>query len=303
MKLDKLATVKNTITSTVGRAGLKVSKYSPEILMTVGVVAIVGGTIAACKSTLKIEEVLDEHNQTMDDINMIAEKGVVRGDEEYTEQDAQKDKAILTIQTGWKLVKLYAPAAFLIGGGITCILSSFGIMKKRNVALMAAYRAVDEAFKDYRRRVVEEYGEDVDRGLKTGIKTYENKETGEMVEVQMDAKGLNPSIYARYFDETSTQWTRNAELNLMKLHQIQNYCNDMLRARGHLFLNEVYDELGLPRSQAGQFVGWLKEGGCDGVVDFGIYDIHRARARDFVNGIEKAILLDFNVDGPIYDLI
>lgn len=299
----KLATIKNSITRVAGRAGLKVSKYSPEILLGIGVVSIVGGTIYACKSTLKVEEILDEHQETMDSINRA--EGIEGMETSYTEQDAKKDRAILVIQTGWKLVKLYAPAAFLVGGGITCIMSSHGIMKKRNAALVSAYNALDQAFKDYRRRVIEATDEQFDEEMRTGAyeTTLRDPETEEEKVLKVKSDGMSPSIYARYFDESSSQWCKNAEMNLMKVISIQNFANDKLKAQGHLFLNEVYDMLGFERTQAGAIVGWLARDGYDGYVDFGIHDIARSKARDFVNGLERVILLDFNVDGTIYDKI
>jgi hypothetical protein len=68
-----------------------------------------------------------------------------------------------------------------------------------------------------------------------------------------------------------------------------------------VFLNEVYEGLGMERCQMGQHVGWLKAGRSrgDGFIDFGIYDIFDESKRAFVNGFEPVALLDFNVDGPI----
>jgi hypothetical protein len=63
--------------------------------------------------------------------------------------------------------------------------------------------------------------------------------------------------------------------------------------------------LGIDRSKAGSVVGWVitKEGTGDNFIDFGVFDGDNPRARDFVNGREGSILLDFNVDGVIYDKI
>ena len=38
-------------------------------------------------------------------------------------------------------------------------------------------------------------------------------------------------------------------------------------------------------------------------MDFGLFDIYKAKARDFVNGYEPAIILDFNVVGDILDYV
>ena len=63
---------------------------------------------------------------------------------------------------------------------------------------------------------------------------------------------------------------------------------------------------GFEPTRAGQVVGWRyepEESNCDGYVSFGIYNANRETARDFVNGYERSILLDFNVDGPILDTL
>ena len=116
----------------------------------------------------------------------------------------------------------------------------------------------------------------------------------------VDKDGI--SQYARFFDESCINWSKTPEYNLMFLNGQQNFANDLLNARGHVFLNEVYDMLGIPRSQAGAVVGWVKGVGDD-YIDFGIFEGKTAAARAFVNGAERNILIDFNVDGVIYDLI
>ena len=112
-----------------------------------------------------------------------------------------------------------------------------------------------------------------------------------------------PSDYARFFDETCIGWTKDPEYNLTFLKDRQRYVNDMLKAKGHLFLNEVYDLLSIPRTKAGAMVGWIydeKNAPDCNKVDFGIYD---ERNLDFVNGYKNIALLDFNVDGNILDYI
>ena len=303
-----------------GRSGLLLKKHSPEILMGAGVLGIVTSTVLACRATLKVDEVLDESKSKLDRIHM-AKKTF--NSEEYTDTDFKKDLTIAYIQTGVDFVKLYGPAITLGVASIACVLSAHGIMKRRNVALVAAYKAMEKSYTNYRQRVVEEFGEEKDRLLKNGIKqskvtvteTDENgkeKKSKKTVEV-VDPNGI--SEYARFFDESCKGWSPEPSYNLMFLKAQQNYANDLLKSRGHLFLNEVYDMLGIPRSKAGTVVGWaLGEG--DDFVDFGIFndqidgyanDYHMETVgeerRDFVNGYRKSILLDFNVTGVIYDLI
>ena len=303
----------------INQAGLKIKKYSPEILMVAGIVGTVTAAVTACKATLKVKDVMSEKEELQNDIH----KCLKNPDVDYTEEDGKKDLTTVYAQTGVKLIKLYAPSVVLGGVSIASIVMGQKILKKRNIALAAAYTAVDKGFKKYRANVVERFGERVDKELRYNIKAKEvekkitdkNGKEKTVKEIQYDIEGNpleNISEYARFFDEaTSTEHHKDAEYNLMFLRRQQDYANEVLKAKGHLFLNDVYEMLGIPKTKAGQVVGWIydeKNPNGDNYVDFGIYRLSGyepsdERKRAFVNGYERNILLDFNVDGPIYELI
>lgn len=306
-KLD----IMNKVSRTFGRAGLQLKKHSPEILVVAGIVGTVVSTVMACKATTKLESVLEENKKRADEIkNHIATEGYSK---EYTEEDGKKDLAIVQVQSGLNIVKLYAPAVALGTLSVTAILAGHNITRKRNVAIAAAYTAVDKAFKDYRGRVVERFGKELDKELRYDIKTKEveeviQNEDGSETIVKKNVTVAHdvPSQYARFFDETCKAWTRNSEYNLNTLLDQQFAFNERLQRVGHVFLNEVYDALGMERTTAGQIVGWiynLDDPNGDNYIDFGIHDLSNPDKRQFVNGLEKSILLDFNVDGPILNLI
>jgi hypothetical protein len=253
---------------------------------------------------LKVEDVLEEFEEKKIKIESAKEK---LPEEKYSDQDYKKDRIVLATQTSVEFVKLYCPAVTLGAASIACMLGAHGIMKKRNVALAAAYKVIEGGFKDYRRRVVEELGVDKDIQFKTGIKKdviEVTEQDGKKKPTKKTVDVLDPnqySTYARFFDESCSQWSKTPEYNMVFLKCQQNFANDLLHARGHLFLNEVYDMLGIDHSQAGAVVGWIMSKDGDNFVDFGIYDIDNKASRAFVNGYERSILLDFNVDGVIYD--
>ncbi len=306
--------ITNRLGKTFYKAKFILQKHSPEILVVAGVAGTVVSAVMACRATTKINGILA---QTKIEVDQIHEAEETRPDEEYSDDDCKKDLAIVYVQTGIKFAKLYAPSVILGALSITGILASNNILRKRNVALAAAYTVVDKGFKEYRSRVVERFGEEVDKELKYNIKAKKFEETvidegsGKEKKVKKSVNVADPnehSDYARFFDEASRNWEKNSEYNLMFLRAEQNYANDRLRARGYLFLNEVYERLGIPMTKAGQIVGWVykpddPEFKGDNYVDFGIYEIDRERNRAFVNGYERSILLDFNVDGPILDSI
>lgn len=312
--MKKLGIV-STLTRTVNKVGFKLQKHSPEILVVAGVVGAVTSAIMACKATTKLSEILDESKDRVNKIHDVMENpDSVSGD--YTSEDGKKDLGIVYLQTAGKLIKLYAPSVILGGLSITAILTSNNILRKRNVALAAAYTAVDKSFKEYRGRVIERFGADLDKELKYNLKKKDIEETvidenGKEKTVRKtvdvvdttDKNGLDGvSEYAKFYDDGCLGWTKDPELNLLFLRQQQDAANFRLRDKGYLFLNEVYDMLGIKRTQAGQIVGWIYDKDNpvgDNEIDFGIYDTHRPENRDFVNGYERTILLDFNVDGPI----
>ena len=280
--------------------------------MGVGVVGVVTGTVMACRATLKLNDILEEAQETRDKIKEVASNP--NYEDKYTEEDAKKDLAVNCIQTGVKVAKLYAPAVAVGVAGVGCVLASHDIMKKRNVALSAAYLTVDKSFKEYKQRVVDRFGEEVEKEIRYGIKAEEIVETvtdeeGNETTVTETVKTMNPTLYsdyARFFDEASPCWQNDPEYNLMFLRAQQQYANDLLRAKGRLFLNDVYEMLGIEKTKAGQIVGWVydrENPNGDNFVDFGIYDMSKERVRAFVNGYETNILLDFNVDGNIWDLM
>lgn len=284
---------------------LSLKKHSPEILVTAGVVGTVIGTVAACKATTKAGEIIKEFKEQVEQVHTVKEQCV----EGYTEEDYKKDLTIVYSQTGIKLLKLYAPAIIISSLSIASILTGHHILRKRNVAIAAAYTAVDGAFKRYRKNAVERFGEEVDKELRYGIKAEEVKGEGKKKKetvYTIDGKLNQYSDYAKFFDETCPDYeSSNPEYNLTFLKMQQNWANEKLKAKGHLFLNEVYDSLGINRTQAGQQVGWVynpENPTCHNYVDFGIYT-NRENNRRFVNGFEKAILLDFNVDGIIYNIL
>lgn len=300
----------NSVTRGIHKIGFKVKKHSPEILVVAGVVGVGATVVMACKATLKLDEVIAEPREDLDKVHKyIEEKGF---SEKYTEEDSKKDIAQCYVRGGVEVVKLYAPSVALGVVSITAILASHHILRKRNIALGAAYAAIDKGFKEYRGRVIERFGKEIDHELRYNIKAKEfdeviTTEDGSEVVTKETVKvsGIDDtSEYARFYDDGCLGWTKDPEFNLKFLRLQQSKANDMLKARGFVFLNDVYEMLGIPKSKAGYVVGWIyneKHPIGDNCIDFGIYDINREKNRDFVNGYERTILLDFNVDGNIIE--
>ena len=297
--------IMKSVSSVANKTVMKLKKHSPEILVVAGVVGAVASAVIACKATTKVGKITEEAKDMIDAIHESEKNGVTPAGETYTKEDCQKDLAITYVQTGIKYAKLYAPAVILGSLSITSILASNNILRKRNVALGAAYAAIDKSFKEYRGRVIERFGEQVDHELKYNIKAKKFEEvetdpdTGKQKKVKKTVMVTDPNLqsdYAVYFDNKSRNYETNMDYNRMFLKAQQQFANDKLQARGHIFLNEVLDDLDLPRSPAGQIVGWTKDG-PDGYVNFRILEVER-ETEDGRH--EPALLLDFNVEGDIW---
>ncbi len=326
MKKTKIMT---TLSSSFNKIGFKLKKHSPEILVVAGVIGTVASAVMACKATTRISDILENTKEDIDAIHdCVANESLA---EEYTSEDAKKDLAIVYIQTGIKIAKLYAPAVVLGTLSLSGILVSNNILRKRNVAIAAAYATVDKGFKKYRNHVVERFGEEVDRELKYGTKAEKIEkvivgEDGKEKKVKETVNVVEKdslSAYSFFFDESNPYWEKDGNYNRMFLLAQQQYANDRLRAYGYLYLNDVLDDLGIPRTRAGQIVGWVYDPdnpNGDNYVDFGISEAYRrdeeAFIKDTVNNpsamherfgnpeiYERVVMLDFNVDGNILDLM
>lgn len=306
----KKITIPKNLSRTVNKIGFKFKKHSPEILVVAGVIGTVASAVMACRATTKVSGIIDNAKEEIEKVHTVMEDESYA--DKYSEEDSKKDLTIIYAQTGLKIAKLYAPSVILGILSLGGIVASNNILRKRNVALAAAYATIDNSFKDYRKRVVERFGEEVDKQLKYNIKAKQVEETvvdenGKEKKVKTTVDVVNPdeiSDYAKFFDEASPYWEKNPEFNLMFLKSQEKYANDLLKAQGYLFLNDVYKSLGLEPTKAGQVVGWIydpENPDIDNYVDFGIYDVSNERKRAFVNGYERNILLDFNVDGNIWE--
>ena len=265
-------------------------KYAPEILTGLGVIGVATSTVLIAKQTLKLEETVDKA-----EVRLVAAKNV----KEEGGDSLVVVKAYLA-NTG-DIVKLYGAPVSLALASIASILAAHGIMRRRNAALVAAYGVLETAFANYRDRVREVVGEDREQELYYGVReaTVEQKGSGKKTTVKDGSAGpLSP--YALLFDESNVYWEPEAGTNKTFLLIKQQHFNDMLFMRGHLFLNDVHRALGFPETKAGQTVGWVydSERG-DGYIDLGIYVPDSDVKRDFINGHERNIWLNPNVDGPI----
>lgn len=292
----KLEVVKNAVTSKVARQVLVGKKHSPQIMFAAGVVGVGVTVVLACKATLNLEEVLNDSESSHRDIDALHQG----------KRQAKRDHAYVSVRTTAEIGRLYAPAVIVGCASIAALTGSHVTLTRRNVALTAAYKTLEEGFNRYRDRIKEEVGEEREVELYRNVQEREVHDTkGGKVknEKYINPGGGKPSPYAVFYDQYNQNWKPLPEYNLAFLRAVQEYVNHLLKSRGHVFLNEVYDQMGFDHTKAGAVVGWIKNSGGDNYIDFGVLDPHQMdQFLDFING-DEGIWLDFNVDGTIYDKI
>lgn len=291
-----ITSVKNGVTTTFASAKHAGKQFAPEILTGVGLLGGVVASVLAARATLKLEGILDTMNEELQHLNAMYEQGEVK--------DIERARAKLYVKTALRIAKLYGPSISLGAASIASILYGHGMLRKRNAALIAAYGVLETAFENYRNRVREEYGEEKDLEFWRGERQIVTGK-GDKKEVAMVwDESLVVSPYARVFRPWnhpgggSTQFDESPEYNVVFLNAQEQYANQRLQARGHLYLNEVYESLGFEHSDEGAMVGWIKGEGDD-YVSFGFNDMRNIKKGSEVDGTEGHVFLDFNVQGSI----
>lgn len=281
------------VTRLVGRAGLVLSKHAPTILTAAGTAGFIGTTVLASKATLKVEETVAEETALLVKVHEAQEAG------KLSDKDATHDKVVLYSRVTTKLAKLYAPAIILGAASIASLITGHGIMLKRNASLAAAYAAVDQAFKTYKKKVESKFGKDAVLEALSSVAAEDLTKDEMTVESVAAVNDVSP--YGVIFDDTNVNWSADEDLAMLHLKCQQQYANDILQTRGHIFLNEVYKMLGFPHTPAGAVTGWVKGDGDD-FVDFNIFD-GMFEGEDQNGRTVTKWALDFNVDGVMYDKI
>lgn len=289
--------MKIDISKTFSTMKFMTKKHAPEIMVFFGVGGMMTGGVLACRASRKLDDILDTHHERVDEVR---------------NADDKKELARAYLKTGVDMMKLYGPSIIVTGLSAGSILAGNNMLRKRSMALAAAYVAVDQSFKDYRGRVVEQFGEETDNMLRLGLRKEKIEETvedenGKKKKVKREITVVDdgaPSDYARFFVKGKAKAAEYSDsYNSFFLRSQQELANHMLRAKGYLFLNEVYEMLGIDPSVAGQSVGWIydkhDEDHGDNYVNFRIQEVYRKDDTD--DKYKLVLMIDPNVDGPVLE--
>lgn len=305
-----------------GKIIQKVKFRSPELLIGAGVVGLVGAAVVAVRRGVRW------HNAAKGNLLLDLETiEKAKASPEYSREDKVRDYATAIGRGVWSFTQIYGPSVAVGAASVVSILAGTGILKGRLAAMTSAAATAQAALDRYRSRVREKLGEDADyefayevSAKKAKIKhedgTKESLVTYHLVPSSGEWMAASP--YSRLWDENAMEWCANRDIQFLTLRSLENHFNQELNARGVVFLNDVYKALGLPMSKDAALVGWIKDyekpkmaklaaelGRVpgDGVISFGVFENESPSARAYLAGDDDRVVLDFNVDGVIYDLI
>ena len=298
MRLN-INSAKKTAKRLISVGMLTIKEKQPEIYLALGIIGGVTAAVMACKATTQVSHIMQEHDEEIAAIEKCYK------DEEhkatYTEKVKNKDLAKRYTNTGVQLVKLYGPSMVVGGASVVSLLASHNINRKRNAALVATLASVQNSFNEYKKNV-----ERLNKPLATEA-MFDESVVAKTDDNAVMLKGSDKEVYsnmhsayARLYDpETMIRASHGILSDMAQVNLIQNQLTDRLRANGYLFLNDAYDAFDFPPTVEGQTVGWIFDFGDpdrDNYVDLGATIVNRV-GKD--GQTHQAILLDFNVDGPI----
>lgn len=299
--MGKVATTFNVI-------GLTLKKHSPELLAVASGVGTLAAVVLACKATTKAGAILEEHKAQVEQIHEVRDNEEFS--EEYTDKDYKKDLTLVYSKTIVKLGKLYGPAILMTAQAIFCLFAAVSILKKRNAALASTCAALLSSFSNYRQRVKDRFGEDVEweiandiHEVETTVVETDKKGNEKEKTVKIKLPGGSASPFGLVFDATNPNWTGDRELDLCWLKAQENYQTDRLISHKIRTINQVREETGFPLIEEGQMLGWTYQKNNpngDNYISFGI-NLDSQNFKDWFDGKNDFLVLELNSDGYILD--
>ncbi len=308
----------------IGMTGLTVRKYAPEIYLASAIGTGVASAVMLAKAHRKSDEVFEdvtlningvrdliaERNEESEQAEEDVENGSFSTEENIPEPISRAEEQKLLVPLYLEAVRraaiLYGPAVLMGVSSIALLLASHGTLKGRNRALMSTLALFERGFATYRKRVVDELGEEADERFFYGaesrkVTTLTKDKDGKDIKKKSSKNHIpekpTPIIYSRVFDETNVMHSPDPDMSEFFLRAVQQHMNDQFDINGYLMLNTVYKALTFAESPEGAVVGWSRNVPGDDFVSFGMENDINQRAGD------NRWVLDFNVNGVVFERI
>lgn len=291
---ESLSKFKGTFSATLSKVSFKIEQKAPEICLAIGIAGVITATIVACKATLSVKDICDDAKKKEEELKSdhentvsVDENGDIQ-DDVVSEKELKNEIGKVYIDAGWSIAKLYAPAVIIGSIALALLLKSHFTLVSRNIALAAGYAALAKEFDEYRQNVIDRYGEDVDKELRFNINKEAIKEGIEPSKKKETA--LIPARTRFIFDETTSDlWQKSLVYNIDFLSLTEHNANELLRAKRHLFVNDILEMMHMDPIQSGQDNGWI----YDPMIE------HKIVFTTYTTGDNSGIWFELNIDGDI----
>ena len=226
---------------------------NPKVLLTAGIVGFVGAGVWACVQTLKLEKIIDEQNDILDEIK---ENNT---EEEMQLPEVKKEVAVTRAKTIGKIVLNYAGPVVVAGVAGYLLCRSYGIQRRNYMLMSAAYAGVSKAYDEVLKRIERKWGPEGLKYAKYGIeqkevereyvdekgKTKKEKVLEDHCDENWEAiKAVSPN--AIIFDEETSIYRANKGVNTMitaELQRTQEALNIIYHAGVPVFYNDIVREV------------------------------------------------------------
>lgn len=206
----------------IGRSKLYFKRRAPTILSFAAVAGVGVTAVLAAKAAPKAERIRKER---------------------------ERNDKYETAKTAVSAVSVYIPAVVVGISTASCILGANVLNKRRQAALVSAYVLLNEAHKEYKKKAVELFGSDACSKIHEEL--AKDRYDEEKPDISDGEKILfYEEYYGDYFESTKEQ------VLLAEYHFNRNFA-----LRGYAELNEFYEFLGLPKTEAGSVLGWSLDAG------------------------------------------
>ena len=202
----------------VRHAKVFLERNASTILTTIGGVGVVTTSVLAVKATPKAMRLVEKAEEA-------------------------KGEKLTKFETIKVAGPSYIPAVVTGAATIACIFGANALNKRQQAALMSAYALIDNSYKEYKRKVVELYGQEAADAVQAEIASDKYEESD--ISVAEGKELFFDSYSGRYFESTLAD-VRKAECEI----------NRELNIGGYACINELYDMLGMPHIEGGSTIGW-----------------------------------------------
>lgn len=202
----------------VRHAKVFLERNASTILTTIGGVGVVTTSVLAVKATPKAMRLVEKAEEV-------------------------KGEKLTKIETIKVAGPSYIPAVVTGAATIACIFGANALNKRQQAALMSAYALVDSSYKEYKRKIIDMYGQEAADAVQAEIASDKYEE----IDISVDEnKELFFDAYSGRYFESTMEAVRKAECDL----------NRELTVGGYACINELYDMLGMPHIEGGTAIGW-----------------------------------------------